>query len=221
MENLREEFGVGVSGTNGGKRYEIRSSGNTEKSVTLYEDRAPIVTFYLQDPLQAGAQKLFLNLRKRGLGLYVFSGDSQTEVQKIALELGLDAENAVAEMTPFQKSEKILSLKKTMMVGDGFNDTLALQSSTVGVAIRSGVQMAMKSADVCLLSEDISKLDMLFDISKQTNAVIRRNLLISVFYNSLGGLAALLGFVNPLVAAILMPLSSGFILFSSWRGSRS
>lgn len=110
--------------------------------------------------------------------------------------------------------------QQTLMIGDGANDALAFQQADLGIAVSGSVEVALRSADVYLLSEDLGKIDELFEISRRAHNLIRRNLHISIVYNIVGGIGALLGFVNPFVAAILMPISSGFILLSSWLGSR-
>ena len=108
----------------------------------------------------------------------------------------------------------------SMMIGDGANDSLAFQKANVAVAVSGSVELAMHSADIYLLSEDLSKINDLFNISRRAVALIRRNLAISLVYNAIGGVAALAGWINPFVAAVLMPISSGFILISSWWEAR-
>ena len=106
------------------------------------------------------------------------------------------------------------------MIGDGANDALALQSADIGIAVKGSTGLSLASADVYFTKGGLTPLLDLISISKQAQATVHRNLAISFVYNFSGGTLALLGFINPMMAAILMPISSVLILISSMRGSR-
>ena len=123
-------------------------------------------------------------------------------------------------MTPESKYRLVSDHENTMMIGDGINDSLALMNASVGVAASGGVESALRSSDVFLADSSLKSVESLLNISRDSMGLIRQNLLISLCYNSLGATFALLGFINPFVAAVLMPISSGFILLSTWLRGR-
>jgi Cu2+-exporting ATPase/Cu+-exporting ATPase len=212
----------GVAGFVDGKLYTLQGSDKITltKSVALFHRGEALLHFNLVDPILDVAQTLIQKMKRRNLNLYLLSGDADAEVRRIGAALELSSQNTFSEMTAQSKADIIAKSKEAMMVGDGMNDSLALQNASVGVAVNGSIQHAMQSADVFLLSPNLEKLDELFMISEKAQRMIRRNLIISFVYNSVGAVAALLGFINPFVAAVLMPISSGFILFATWMGSR-
>jgi P-type E1-E2 ATPase len=177
--------------------------------------------FQLSPVIQSGARETIAELQKQGYEIKLLSGDSEAETLKIAQELGISKADAFYQMTPQEKADMVRLQPQSIMVGDGVNDTLALQAASVGIAVNGGVELALKSADVLFLKEGLSSLKELFQISKRARLQIQKNLSSALVYNILGGLAALLGFVNPFVAALLMPASSMFILTSTWWGTKS
>jgi P-type E1-E2 ATPase len=222
ITNAMEVPGSGLLGEYKGRHFCMRSSEQItgRKSVALYENAEPLVHFFLQDSLLVPSRQLVTELVNKGYKVSVLSGDSENEVKKIADALEIPASQCFARMTAQKKSEKVAAVPNSLMIGDGANDSLAFQNADVGIAVAGSVELALKSADIYLLSADLSKIAELFDISRRALFLIRQNLAISLVYNSFGAAAALMGYINPFVAALLMPVSSGFILLSSWWGSR-
>ena len=105
------------------------------------------------------------------------------------------------------------------MVGDGANDILSMSNSHFSIAVRGAVHEALKSADVYLAADDLSKLKDIFIIARETQKVMRINIMFALCYNAVAGIAALTGFVGPLGSAILMPLSSLIIIGNSFYGT--
>jgi Cu2+-exporting ATPase/Cu+-exporting ATPase len=106
------------------------------------------------------------------------------------------------------------------MVGDGANDSLAMSSDIVSIAVQGSVESCLVAADIYVTKEGVSPVEELILLSKNTFSVVKRNLVFSFIYNTAGGLAALLGYISPLTAAILMPVSSLTVLFSSLLGTK-
>jgi P-type E1-E2 ATPase len=106
------------------------------------------------------------------------------------------------------------------MVGDGANDCLALAQASVGIAVRGGIEASLRAADVYLSDSNPKLLLDLLDISKTAMKTVKRNLYISLAYNFIGISAAAFGYINPLAAAILMPLSAFTLFISTIRGSK-
>lgn len=212
---------VGVKGTVNSIELEFRHFfEGGEKWFGLYQSGQLIWRFQLQPVLQKGTHTALEYFKKRNFNIFLLSGDSLTETQKISEELGLCPVQVHADLTPQMKNKIVSQHPHSLMIGDGVNDSLALQSAKVGVAVKGGVELALKSADVLFLNGGISLLPELFITAQKARRQIKYNLISAVFYNVIGGTAALLGWVDPFIAALLMPISSLFILTNTWWGTR-
>jgi Cu+-exporting ATPase len=223
VDGLTEKPGFGVSGFIYGKFYEIRKNTkpNSQVSCTLFEDQHPIQTFVFQARLKPGVHETLQAIRALGKRVILLSGDTREVSQVVGKMLGFRRQDILAEMDPAGKLAAVTENPRSMMVGDGVNDSLAMMRSQVGVAVSGGMQTALRSADVYLSEESLDGITKLFAISARCMRTIKTNLFISVFYNAVGGGLALLGVIDPLAAALLMPLSSGFILLSTWISTRN
>lgn len=211
--NLTEKLGTGVSGTIGNKFYEIRNG-------SIFEEGVNIARFNLSDMVRRDSKESIQKLQAEGLSVSLLSGDQKEIVLKIADEIGIGADLAFSEMTPETKLTKITNSKETLMVGDGANDAMALSKAYVGVAVLGAMDISLRAADVYLTYPGISPVADLIGISKETMKVIYRNLVLSLLYNSFSVYAAFTGMISPLVAAIIMPLSSLTVLLSTIIGTR-
>ena len=106
------------------------------------------------------------------------------------------------------------------MVGDGANDALALSTAFVGIAVHGSMEVSLRAADVYLTTPGLGPVVQLVGLSRETMHTIHRNFLFSLLYNLAGGIAAATGHVDPLFAAILMPLSAFTVFSSSLYGTR-
>jgi len=107
-----------------------------------------------------------------------------------------------------------------MMIGDGANDAIALSHAHVGVAVLGAMDISLRAADVYLTTPGLVPVEKLLILSQETMKVIKRNLILSLLYNSVSVAAAFAGIINPLVAAIIMPVSSLTVLFSTLAGTK-
>lgn len=171
--------------------------------------------YLLQDSLKNGAKELVASLKKAGKKVLLISGDRQCVVESIAKELGI--ENYKGALLPKDKLEIIRSHKNAVMIGDGLNDILALQSAEVGIAMGAGSAMAIAQGDVVVLDDSLEGVGRAFSIATRTYSRIKQNLVISLVYNALLIPLALCGFVIPLVAALSMSLSSLLVVANSMR----
>jgi len=180
------------------------------------------------DPLRADARATVAALRARGLRPYIVSGDHPQVVARLAGELDIPAADALGGMSPEAKRDLVAQLVearapdaargRVMMVGDGVNDAAALALADVGVAVQGGSGASVQAADVVLTRPGLAPLLELCVGSRRVLRVVRRNLGFSLIYNLVGASLALVGLVGPLLAAVLMPLSSLTVIGSSTIG---
>ncbi len=222
LRNRKEIPGRGVEGSIGKRFFELKSGpANGYSHCVLFENGTPVFHFTFAAEINRDAREVLVDLRRRGYRVALLSGDKQAVADQLSKDLDFEFDEVHCEVTPEMKAEIVGRTPKAMMVGDGVNDSLAMMRATVGVAVRGGVEAALKSSGVYLCESGLKGITRLIEISEGAASSIKTNLMVSVIYNSVGGALALLGYINPLVAALLMPASSGFILLSTWwRGIR-
>ncbi|MDL2283559.1 heavy metal translocating P-type ATPase [Oxalobacter sp. OttesenSCG-928-P03] len=165
-------------------------------------------------------------MKERGLQVVMLTGDNAATGEAIRNMVGID--QVIAEVMPQEKDNEIRRLKETgrkvVMVGDGINDAPALARADVGMAIGAGTDVALESADVVLMKNDVADMVAAYDLSRATLATIRMNLFWAFFYNVVGiPVAAGLLYpafgltLNPMIAAAAMSLSSVFVVVNALR----
>jgi len=162
------------------------------------------------DPLRQDSRPLVESLRARGWQVRLLSGDHPGIAVAVGVAAGIDPTSCRGGASPEAKAAAVSdpSLPRpVVMVGDGVNDLAAMGAADVGVAVREGAQAALATADVCLAKAGLSPLVELLDGARRTARTIQVNFAISLAYNLAGAALAVAGLVNPLVAAILMPVS--------------
>ncbi len=174
----------------------------------------------LGDPIREDAQESIRNLIDRGWRVGVLSGDRQAVVESVAHRLGVEFETLIGDATPERKLEVVEEASgdgPVMMVGDGVNDAAALAAATVGVSMHGGAEASLSAADVFLRRAGLHPIVELVEGSDRTVRAIRTNITASLCYNVVSGSLAIAGIINPLIAAILMPLSSLTVVSLSYR----
>ena len=185
--------------------------------------------FCVSDPVRKSAKALIHALHQRGLKTAMVTGDAESTAKRIAAELGID--KVVAEVKPDGKVNAVKQLQsqwgRVVFVGDGINDAPALATADVGFAIGTGTDVAIESADVVLMSDNLNVVQQAFALSKATMRNIQQNLFWAFAYNTAlipvaaGVLFPWFGILlSPMLAAGAMALSSVFVLTNALRLKR-
>lgn len=167
------------------------------------------------DPLREDAAVSIADLQRAGWHVSILSGDHNDVVSHVGERLGISAADVRGEATPEDKVAYVESVARegrVVMVGDGVNDAAALSAATVGIAVHGGAEASLAAADVYLNRPGLSAIVELLGAARTTLRTIRRSLAISLAYNTIAASLAMAGLIGPLVAAILMPISSFTVL---------
>lgn len=194
--------------------------------VFLFLDQELLAIFAIADKLKSNAKAVVQQLKNQHIDVIMLTGDHQVTAQAIAAQAGID--HVIAQVLPDQKGDQITRLqaegKKVAMVGDGINDAVALTQSEVGIAIGSGSDVAVESADVVLMKDDLSDVVSAICLSKAVIRNIHQNLFWAFFYNTLGipvaaGILHVFGgpLLSPVFAGAAMALSSVCVVSNALR----
>jgi Cu+-exporting ATPase len=223
---LMEEQNIPLSGLEA-ESDRLAGEGKTPMYVALDGKPAGIVA--VADVLKKSSRTAVERLHKMGIEVVMITGDNRKTAAAIAKEAGID--RVLSEVLPQDKAEEVKKLqaegRKAAMVGDGINDAPALVQADIGIAIGSGADVAMESADIVLMHSDLMDVPTAIDLSKRTIRNIKQNLFWAFGYNTLGipiaaGLLYLLGgpLLNPIFAAAAMSMSSVSVLTNALRLKR-
>ena len=193
------------------------------KTVVFFSSETDLLAvFAIEDEVKGDSESLINSLKTMGIESYLLSGDTGAATGLAARKLGID--KFEGGVFPADKVAFIKSLQKykhkVAMVGDGINDSAALASADLSIAMGNGSDIAMDTAMVTMVSTDLAKLPELFRLSKNTSRIIRQNLFWAFIYNVLAipMAAGLYGFsLNPMIAAACMALSSVSVVCNSLR----
>ena len=200
------------------------------KTTILLADKDNLIAFItIADVIREESIQLIEKLRKEKIETYMLTGDNERTAKVIAKKLNID--NVIAEVSPEDKYKKVKELqekgKKVAMVGDGINDSPALAQADVGLAIGSGTDIAIESADIVLMNKNIEVILTAIRLSRATIKNIKENLFWAFFYNTCGipiagGILYLLTghLLNPMIAGLAMGLSSVSVVSNALRLKR-
>ncbi len=238
------EPGYGITGTVDKRNFVIGNRAMLEKkSIAIphgeqddYENSGASITYYAVDNIYAGffaandeirpeAEEAITSLKAKGVKLYLASGDSEKRAKALGAIVGISS--IFGGMRPEDKNNLIESLQKdgeaVAMIGDGVNDAPALKKADVGIAIGTGTDLALNSADIVLMSGSLRDLNKAITLSRKVTANIKMNLFWAFFYNCVGIPLAAGAFyyvgieLNPMIAAGMMALSSVCVVLNALR----
>jgi Cd2+/Zn2+-exporting ATPase len=195
----------------------IRETGETP--LLVCEDQAPIGVIAVSDPVRTSARETVARLRSLNIErVGVVSGDHDKAVTLIANAVGLT--DAWSEQKPEDKLHVIREFqesgKTTIFVGDGINDAPALATANVGIAMgAAGTDVALETADVALMNDDISKIPFLISLGRRTLRTIKWNIALGLVFNALAVIAGGWGLLSPIMAAIVHNVGSVLVVLSS------
>ncbi len=223
---LMEERGIDVSALYPAAE---RFAGEGKTPVYVAVDGVPAGLLAIADPLKEGAAEAVRKLQSLGLEVIMLTGDHRGTAEGTARAAGVD--RFIAELLPQDKVEEIRTLqasgKRVAMVGDGINDAPALALADVGIALGTGTDVAMETADITLIRGDLSGVAKAIALSRRTIRTIRQNLFWAFFYNIIGIpvaaglLIPLFGVrLNPMLASAAMAFSSVSVVSNSLRLKR-
>ena len=209
-------------------REEKKLSLDGNSIVYVIEDKKVIGLIGVKDIIRDNAKDVINKLKNIGKRIIMLTGDNEIAADIIAKSIGI--KEVIANVSPKDKSNKIKELKnkgfKVMMVGDGINDAPSLSLADIGVSLNSAIDIAVDSADVILMRNDLNSIYNLFDIGKRTLGNIKENLFWAFFYNACMipiscGLFEFINItMNPMIAGLAMTLSSFTVIINALRLKR-
>jgi len=201
----------------------IKVDTNSQNTLFFFTVNKELVArFELSDTIREDAKEAISQIKALGIEVVMLTGDHLQSAQKVAKAVGI--EEIHAKLLPQDKAHLINLLHKkghrVVMAGDGINDSIALASSDIAIAMGNGADVAISVSDIVMLDEKPLRILEAFRLSRRTFRSVKENLGFSLFYNAVAVPLAVLGFVNPLLAALSMSLSSLIVVGNSMRIKR-
>ena len=238
VENFESLTGQGVTGIIKGQAYFVGSKrGLKERNISFPEERVValeeegktvmfltddtqlLALISVTDQVKESSKAAIAALHQLGIKVNMLTGDNPQTARYIGEQVGLSASDIVAEVLPEDKAQVVKELQtkgeSVGMVGDGINDAPALALADIGIAMGSGTDIAMETADITLMNSDLLSVEKSIRLSKLTLRKIKQNLFWAFLYNVIGIPFAALGFLNPIIAGGAMAFSSVSVLLNS------
>lgn len=201
---------------------ELVNDGNSILYVSL--NNKVVALIGVKDIVKENVSGVIASLKKKNINVVMLTGDNEVTAKKIAETVGI--ETVIANVMPSQKAEYVEKFKKdglVMMCGDGINDSVSLVKADIGVSVSSGTDIAMDSAQVVIMNDNLDRINDLIRISSKTIRNISGNLFWAFFYNicmipiAMGVFVGLGVSMNPMLAALAMVFSSLFVVLNALR----
>ncbi|GMN98887.1 heavy metal translocating P-type ATPase [Parageobacillus thermoglucosidasius] len=202
------------------KMVQLETEGKTAMLVAIDGELAGIIA--VADTIKENAKEAIRALKQMGIDVYMVTGDNARTAKAIAEQAGID--HVYAEVLPEDKASIVETLqregKRVAMVGDGINDAPALAKADIGMAIGTGTDVAIETADVTLVGGDLAHIPKAVELSRKTMTNIRQNLFWALFYNTIGIPVAAAGLLEPWIAGAAMAFSSVSVVTNALRLKR-
>ncbi len=238
VDSFESLTGQGVTGVINGKAYFVGSTrGVRERNIIFDEERVlaleaegktvmfltdhakVLAMISVTDQVKSSSKAAIAAMQESGITVKMLTGDNPQTARYIGEQVGLAASDIVAEVLPEDKAQVVKELQtkgeSVGMVGDGINDAPALALADIGIAMGSGTDIAMETADITLMNSDLLSVEKSIRLSKITLRKIKQNLFWAFLYNVIGIPFAAVGFLNPIIAGGAMAFSSVSVLLNS------
>lgn len=210
-QEVKEIVGQGLEFTDEtGHIWALKRSQDSAADAVLMRNNKPLASFRFRDALRAESINEVKRLQQRGLRVAILSGDRAAKVAAIAAQLGLKEENWASALTPQQKADWVgqHTQHDAIFIGDGANDSLAFDAALAAGSPVTGRSFLEQKADFFFIGNNLTFVSGLLHIAKLHRRATRGVFAFSLSYNLITAVAGLMGLLNPLAAAVLMPLSS-------------
>lgn len=230
MTDIVEHPGKGIEGKYRGdtirlgrKEWITPEVENSNTSVqTWFDDGAAQTPFYFSDSLRNNTTETIEYFKSQNIEISLLTGDKKNQANKIAAMSNI--KDIHAEQLPEDKFNFIQSMskqnKKTLMIGDGLNDTAALAAADVSMAPSSAVDLTQNTADIVFMGDSLEPVITTYKIAQHSQKMVKQNFALAVVYNVIAIPFAMAGFVTPVIAALAMSASSLIVIANSFRLNR-
>jgi Cu+-exporting ATPase len=213
-----KETGVDLAA---GVKFTTEWSGQGATIVGLASDKTLLGLFAVRDTVKPNAARVVDGLQRRGLKIYLVTGDNPLTAGSIAKQVGIPAKNVFADVRPEQKAQFVGRLQaqgeRLAFVGDGINDAPALTQAALGIVVSRASDVAREAADIILLKSELEAVPEALDLAHATLRTIKQNLFWAFFYNAVSVPLAALGFISPILCAVAMGASDLIVIGNALR----
>jgi len=226
VTDFANDPGTGVSGVVDGTAVRVTKAADSDgrTSVEVGWDGARRGVIRLADTVKPTSAEAIAELKALGITPMLLTGDNQAVAARVAAEVGIAADDVIAGVLPSQKADAISALqargRRVAMVGDGVNDSVALATADIGMAMGTGTDAAIEAGDITLVRGDLRTVPTALRLSARTLRIIKQNLFWAFGYNAAAIPLAALGLLNPMIAGAAMAVSSVLVVANSLRLKR-
>lgn len=226
VTDFANDPGTGVSGRVDGTAVRVTRAADSDgrTSVEVSWDGARRGVIRLADAIKPTSAEAIAELKALGITPMLLTGDNQAVAARVAAEVGIAASDVIAGVLPSQKADAISALqargRRVAMVGDGVNDSVALATADIGMAMGTGTDAAIEAGDITLVRGDLRTVPTALRLSSRTLRIIKQNLFWAFGYNAAAIPLAALGLLSPMIAGAAMAVSSVLVVVNSLRLKR-
>lgn len=226
VSDFANDPGTGVSGVVDGTTVRVVRAADSDgrTSVAISWDGRERGVIRLADGVKPTSAEAIAELKAMGITPVLLTGDNAAVAARVAAEVGIAPGDVIAGVLPSQKADAIKTLqaagKRVAMVGDGVNDSVALATADIGMAMGTGTDAAIEAGDITLVRGDLRTVPTALRLSSSTLRIIKQNLFWAFGYNTAAIPLAALGLLNPMIAGAAMAASSVLVVLNSLRLKR-
>ncbi|MGI9162141.1 MAG: heavy metal translocating P-type ATPase [Mycobacterium sp.] len=226
VDGFANDPGSGVSGVVDGVAIRVARAADSDgrTSVAVSWDGAERGVIRLSDGVKPSSAEAIAELKAMGITPVLLTGDNAAVAGRVAAEVGIAPQDVIAGVLPAQKAQAVRRLqdggKRVAMVGDGVNDSVALATADIGMAMGTGTDAAIEAGDITLVRGDLRTVPTALRLSSSTLRIIKQNLFWAFGYNTAAIPLAALGLLNPMIAGAAMAASSVLVVLNSLRLKR-